>query len=57
MIDEQYLKPLLIHDYVRRKDQIKQFKKYRKLNSPEYRGAEFGEMYKASIRHTIIQDI
>lgn len=39
--DEEILKPFFIFNYENRKDQIKQFKKLLKLNSPEYKGGEF----------------
>ena len=36
--DEQFLKPMFIYEYKKRKGEIKEFKKLLKLNSPDYKG-------------------
>lgn len=39
MVDEQYLKRYFIYDYDNRKEDIKKWKKFLKMNSPDYKGA------------------
>ena len=41
---------MFIYDYNNRKEEIKQFKKLLKLNSPDYKGGEFTGMMRASVQ-------
>lgn len=56
MLDEEYLKPFFIYNYRYRKEEIKEFKKLLKLNSPEYKGGEFVALMKTNARQTIIEE-
>lgn len=56
-MDEKYFKPFFIYDYENRKEDIKKWKKFLKMNSPDYKGAELTGIMKANIRQTIMHEI
>lgn len=53
--DEEYMKPFFIYDYENRKEEIKEFKKLLKINSPDYKGGEYTGIMRATVRNTVME--